>query len=222
MFFFFFSLFEAFLRSTPSNFSYHRLSSSSRRWNSLADLHAMAARLPSILSPPCILCEYESCIYLGLEQRGCSSNFSSNPLEKKLRAAATYRTISSLNRATKILYLSVFLSLFNSFSLRFFWFFSILERRRRREGEEKERERRRRKKKISGVIESLDVFRIKILKYSFRGIKASKLLRFASFIQGFSANIFFSSFFLRFLRPTARSKCFVSDIPLSSFSLAKT
>ena len=119
-FFFFFSLFEAFLRSTPSNFSYHRLSSSSRRWNSLADLHAMAARLPSILSPPCILCEYESCIYLGLEQRGCSSNFSSNPLEKKLRAAATYRTISSLNRATKILHLSVFLSLFNSFSLRFF------------------------------------------------------------------------------------------------------
>ena len=100
--------------------------------------------------------------------------------------------------------------------------FSILERRRRREGQEKERERRRRKKKISGVIESLDVFRIKILKYSFRGIKASKLLRFASFIQGFSANIFFSSFFLRFLRPTARSKCFVSDIPLSSFSLAKT
>lgn len=86
---------------------------------------------------------------------------------------------------------------------------------RRRGKKKKEREKRRKKKKISGVIESLDVFRIKILKYSFRGIKASKLLRFASFIQGFSTNIFFSSFFLRFLRPTARSKCFVSDISLS-------
>lgn len=140
MFFFFFSLFEAFLRSTPSNFSYHRLSSSSRRWNSLADFHAMAARLPSILSPPCILCEYESCIYLGLEQRGCSSNFSSNPLEKKLRAAATYRTISSLNRATKILHLSVFLSLFNSFSLRFFWLFD--SRKKKKEGGARKRKRK--------------------------------------------------------------------------------